>query len=168
MPLNPVVPVVSETLKLIALDSEDLSILSAHMQDAVLQVADMAYLPAERRFAAITNRFDWGAAARAEAGAGGDKQYLRHRAALRFERVLGAQVSGIDLNDKRRTLCILALQFAETSPPAGNVTIICAGGAAIRLEVECLEVELKDLGAAWAAKAKPAHGDAAAPNSKPE
>jgi Protein of unknown function (DUF2948) len=127
------------------------------MQDAVLLVGDMAYLPKERRFAAMVNRFDWQAAAKSDA----DKNYLRHRTAIRLERVLAAKVSGIDLKDKRQTLNILALQFEETAPPAGIVTLVCAGGAAIRLEVECLEVELKDLGAMWAAKAKPAHSDGA-------
>jgi hypothetical protein len=148
---------VTETLKLIALDAEDLAILSAHMQDAILHVGDMAFLPKEQRFAAIANRFDWDAAARADVKGDAGAQPLRHRTALRFERVRTARVSGIDLKDKRRTLSILALQFAETSTPAGIITIICAGDAAIRLEVECLEAELNDLGAVWAAKTRPAH-----------
>ena len=148
----------SEPLKLIALDSEDLAVVSAHMQDAVLTVADMAFLPHQRRFAALANRFDWEAAAKADAARGKDG-YMRHRAALRFERVTAAKVAGIDLKDKRRTLSILALQFEETAAPSGTLTIVCAGDAAIRLEVECLEVELKDLGAVWSAKSKPDHGD---------
>lgn len=161
-------PPVSETLKLIALDAEDLAVLSAHMQDAVLLVGDMAFLPRERRFAAIANRFDWEAATRAEARGEAGAQLRRLRAALRFERVLSAKVSGIDLKNKRHTLSILALQFTETNAPAGIVTIVCAGGGAIRLEVECLEAELKDLGAIWAAKAKPTHGETSARTTKPE
>ncbi len=46
-------------LKLIALDADDLKVISAHLQDAVLRVGDIAYLPRERRFAALGNRFDW-------------------------------------------------------------------------------------------------------------
>ena len=46
-------------LKLIALDEEDLSVVSSHLQDAVMRVSDMAYLPSQQRFAAIVNRFDW-------------------------------------------------------------------------------------------------------------
>ena len=149
-------------LKLIALDAEDLSILSAHMQDAVMKVGDMAYLPQEKRFAFIANRFDWTMADTSETP-------LRYRAALRFERVLSAKVTGIDLKDKRQTLNMLTLQFEETSAPAGIVTIICAGGAAVRLEVECMEAELKDLGAAWAAKGVPCHdADGAASAAKAE
>jgi Protein of unknown function (DUF2948) len=157
---------VSDPLKLIALDGEDLAVLSAHMQDAVLLVGDMTFLPRERRFAAIANRFDWTEAATAEADSAKPGPMLRHRAALRFERVLAAKVTGIDLKDQRQTLNILALQFAETSAPAGTVTIVCAGNAAIRLEVECLEAELKDLGAVWAAKNMPTHDDKTSANGK--
>lgn len=160
----------SDTLKLIALDAEDLGVISAHMQDAVLQVGDMAFLPKEFRFAAVANRFNWEVVAHAKPNDAAAAPYLRHRTALRFERVKSAKITGIDLRDKRQTLNILALQFDETNSPAGHVTIICAGGAAIRLDVECLEVELKDLGAVWAAKAMPAHNDVAptAPKLKPE
>lgn len=146
-------------LKLIALDAEDLGILSAHLQDAVLRVGDLAYLPGERRFAALLNRFDW---VMAERGKTPDSQarpgsLLRRRAALRFERVSAARVSGITLSDKARALSLLALQFETTAAPAGHVTLIFAGGAAIRLDVECVEAELRDLDAAWAARSAPVH-----------
>ncbi len=149
----------TDPLKLIALDAEDLSVLSAHMQDAVCQVGDMAYLQAERRYALIANRFDWSAAVKqpevaSEASSG---PFYRHRTALRFERVTAAKISGLDLRDKRRTLSLLALQFDEVTAPAGTITLFFAGGAAVRLDVECIESELKDLGAAWSASSKPAH-----------
>jgi hypothetical protein len=144
-------------LKLIALDTEDLNVLSAHLQDAVLRVADMAYLPKERRFAVILNRFDWQTAATPQPSAGLE----RRRAGLRFERVLGAKVHGIDLSDKTASLALLAVTFAPSGAPeevAGDVTLTFSGGAAIRLSVECVEAELKDLGAVWAAKRAPHHG----------
>ncbi len=145
-------------LKLIALDTEDLNVLSAHLQDAVLRVADMAYLPKERRFAVILNRFDWKTAATPQPGTGLE----RRRAGLRFERVLGAKVHGIDLSDKTASLALLAVTFAPSGGPdevAGDVTLTFSGGAAIRLSVECVEAELKDLGAVWAAKRAPHHGE---------
>ncbi len=144
-------------LKLIALDSEDLAVVSAHLQDAVINVAEMAYLKAERRFAAIANRFDW---SEALAGTRSRRRpYLRRRTGLRFEQVLGAQLSNIDLTDKKQMLNVLAIRFEPTVAPEGHVIISCAGGAAIRLHVECLEVEMKDLGAAWATRSKPQHPD---------
>ncbi len=144
-------------LKLIALDAEDLDVVSAHLQDAVVTVGEMAYLKADRRFAAIANRFDWTDAVVSRAAR--KKSYKRRRAGLRFERVLGAQVTGIDLADKRHVLSILAIRFEPTSAPEGHITIAFAGQAAIRLHVECIEAALTDLGAAWATKAKPEHPD---------
>jgi hypothetical protein len=143
-------------LKLIALDAEDLSVLSAHLQDAVLRIADIAYLPREKRFAAIANRFDWLAAGDGKAGGG---TYARRRAAMRFERVLSAQLHGIDLANKSAVLALLAISFDPAEVPEGNVTLHFADGAAIRLHVECIEAELKDLGPVWQAKSKPQHPD---------
>jgi hypothetical protein len=141
-------------LKLIALDKEDLSIVSAHLQDAVLKVADLAYLPQEKRFAAIANRFDW---AEALQDSTGSQTFARRRAALRFERVHSAKVQGLDLNNKSAVLALLAIGFEEREPPSGDVTLQFAEGAAIRLSVECIEAELRDLGPVWQAKSKPQH-----------
>ena len=82
-------------LKLIAFDADDLAVISAHLQDAVLKVGDIAYLPRERRFAAVGNRFDW-ADALTDAKAK-TRDYVRRQTALRFERVLGAKLQGIDI-----------------------------------------------------------------------
>ena len=146
-----------EELRLIALDAEDLRVLSAQLQDAVLKVEDLAYLPKERRFAMLANRFNW---AGAFTGKQRDRrQYTRHRCAVRFEQVGAARVQGIDLDDAARVLSLLAIDFEPNAEgdPSGNVTMIFAGGAAIRLEVAYIEAELRDLGAVWAAASKPEH-----------
>lgn len=146
-----------DNLKLIALDVEDLKVISAHLQDAVLKVGDMTFVPRERRFAAILNRFDWTTAL-----PGGTRRApTRRQSALRFERVLGAQVSGIDLKAGHEVLELLALQFepAGTEDPQGYLTLVFAGGGAVRLHVECIECEMKDLGPAWQARAVPKHPD---------
>lgn len=143
-------------LKLLALDADDLSVISAHVQDAILTVGDMAYRPAEHRFAAIANRFDWAAAAGTETGA---PALERRRTALRFDRVIDAKLQGIDLRAKRQALELLAIRFEETEPPGGFVTLVFAGGGAVRLTVECIEAEMRDLGAAWAALRRPEHPD---------
>jgi hypothetical protein len=141
-------------LKLLALDEEGLAIISAHLQDAVLKVGDMAYLPRAKRFAAVANRFDWAAAE----GIGTSRTSLeRRRCGIRFDRVLDAKVQGIDLKSKRQVLCLLAVQFEECDPPGGHITLVFAGGGAIRLHVECIEAELRDMGAAWKARRRPAH-----------
>lgn len=142
-------------LKLIAFDADDLAVLSAQVQDAVLRVGDIAYLPRERRFAAIANRFDW-----VDALAGsrsGKQEYTRRRAALRFERVLGAQIQGINLTHTDKVISLLALSYEPGEAPEGWVTLHFADGAAIRLHVECIEAELKDLGPVWRAMSMPKH-----------
>ena len=149
-----------DDLKLIALDEDDLNVVSAHLQDAVMRVADIAYLPQERRFAAILNRFDWGAAETAE-DSSGKPAYIRRRTAFRLERVTGARTQELDLADKKRVLNLLAVRFEPVAEgdPAGHVTLFFAAGAAIRLDVECIEAEMRDLGGAWTTKSKPVHAD---------
>lgn len=141
-----------EDLKLIALDPEDLRVLSCHLQDAVIRIGDMAYLKSEMRFAAIANRFDWERAADE-----GGEAYQRRRSGVRFERVKSARVQGLDLQQKDQVLALLALTFEAGDEPSGAITLHFAGGAGVRLEVECIEAELRDLGAVWRARSRPAH-----------
>ena len=143
-------------LKLAALDGEDLSILSAHLQDAVIRVVDMAYLPTEHRFALIANRFDWHKAQKNNGGAP-VTSYERRRTALQFARVLGAQVQNISQNNKAAVIELLAIQYEADDPPAGHIVLTFAGGGAVRLHVECIEVEMCDLGPAWQTKNLPEH-----------
>lgn len=146
-------------LKLIALDNDDLAVISAHLQDAVVRIGDMAYLPRKKRFAAVLNRFDW-LGALAAANSGRSKASERRRAGLRFERVMKARISGIDVKKASTFLELLSVTFTGTGAedPAGKVRLDFAGGGAIELEVECIEAELKDLGAAWRARRVPNHG----------
>jgi hypothetical protein len=141
-------------LKLLAFDAEDLAVVAAHLQDAVVQVGDLAWRPQDRRFVALVNRFDW-----AKALSCGREPFERRRAALRVERVLKAQIQGIDLKRPKQVLSLLTVQFTArgAEDPAGELTLLFAGGAAIRLDVECIEAVIEDLGAAWRARRKPEH-----------
>lgn len=142
-------------VKLIALDAEDLGVLSANLQDAIVRVSDMAFLPREHRFALLCNRFDAAEQTSRKRG----RAYTRRRAGLRFERVLAAQHTGLSLAGKQDFLVLLAATWEPMagSEPEGYVTLTFAGGGAVRLHVECIEAELKDLGAAWETSLKPAH-----------
>lgn len=141
-------------LKLLALDEEDLRVVSAHLQDAVLKVGDIAYRPVEKRFVVTMNRFVW------EKAGGGLRRraFERRRSVLHFDRVLGVKAGGLDQRKKGEVLELLAIRFAPAREPTGTIELVFAGGAAIRLEVECIEAQLTDLGAAWETRAKPAHG----------
>ena len=142
-----------ELLKLIALDQEDLAVLSAHTQDAIVKVADVIWRPREGRLVIGLNRFDW------EAAVADSPQYQRRRAALRFDRVTAFKCRSVNPVDRDVVLNLLAIEFVENDPPAGVITLTFSGGAALRLDVECLEAELADLGPAWATAARPAHED---------
>jgi hypothetical protein len=135
-------------LKLLALDSEDLDVISATTQDAVVRVGDMGFAKADSRFALLMNRFAWEE---------GGKTRQRKRAALHFDRVTDVKVAGINTEAVDGVLELLAIRFTETDVPSGTVELAFAGGGTVRLEVEVLEARLQDLGAAWAAKATPAH-----------
>lgn len=152
MPKNTVMSdAAAEPLKLIALDGDDLAIVSAHLQDAVLKMSDIVFRPAERRFALALRRFDW------EGAATGARR--RRLTALHFERVTSARSTGIDAAAPDVVLNLLAITFAERDAPAGDLTLHFSDGAAIRLDVECIECQMKDLGPVWEAVAIPGHPD---------
>jgi hypothetical protein len=141
-----------EPLKFIALDKEDLAVVSTHLQDAVVKVADVHWRPQEKRLVLAIDRFDWPAAV------GEAPELRRCRSALRFERVLACKCNRhVNPAGKEDVLHLLAVEFEETSPPAGVVTMTFSGGPQLRLEVECLEAELADLGPSWPTTICPAH-----------
>lgn len=140
-----------DLLRLAAIDEEDLAVISAHVQDAVLHVGDMRYLPAERRFAIAMNRFIW------EVADGGNPRYQRRRACVTFDRVNRARTRGIDRDRPEAALELLAMRFQATDSPAGLVTLVFAGGGAVQLSVEVIEARLADLCAAWPTTVKPSH-----------
>ena len=140
-----------DPLKFVVLDEEDLEVVSTHLQDAVVKVSDVHWRPQEKRLVVAVNRFDW------EGATNGNHEYRRRRAALRFERVLSCKCRDISPAGKDAVLNLLAVEFSETDEPAGVVTLTFSGGAALRLEVECLEAELADLGPTWITAACPVH-----------
>jgi hypothetical protein len=144
-----------DELKLVALDRDDIEVVSTHVQDALVRVADIFWQPREHRFVMALNRFDWVTAADPKAGR--KPEYRRCRTALRFERVISCKYRGLDQSDKDARLNLLAVEFAGHDAPAGLVTLTFSGGGVIRLEVECLEAELADLGEIFVADACPNH-----------
>ncbi len=140
-----------DLLKLVALDNDDIEVLSAHVQDSVVKIGDVLWHPADKRVIIVINRFDWESAQSAE------PPFRRRRAALRFERVNAFKCRNVACSDKDTVLNLLAVEFAPTDAPAGHVTLVCSGGAALRLDVACLEAELVDLGPVWATAACPVH-----------
>ncbi len=140
-------------LKLVALDPDDLKVLSTCCQDAVLKVGDLQYLGTEKRFMLSLNRFVWEAAELQK------QSYERRKSVLHFERVESVQVQGIERKEKERVLSLLAATFEPDEEPGGTIELVFAGDGAVRLKVECIEAQLCDMPAAWETKSRPAHAD---------
>ncbi len=139
-------------LKLVALDDQDLGIVSAHVQDAVMKIGDLQFMPTAKRFVLTMNRFVW------EAKSGLFRQHNeRRQAVLHFDRVLGAKTNGIPRDKPAEILSLLAISFIEISKPSGIVELIFSGGGTIMLDVECIEARLADIGGAWEATSRPIH-----------
>jgi hypothetical protein len=138
-----------QNLKLVALDREGLEVISAHVQNTCIKRSDMAWLPRERRFVVAGMRYDWVGAKTGPAE--------RVSSVLRFDRVL--RVSQLGLGEKTRedVINLLAVSFEKTDPPAGMIILAFADGALLRLEVECVEAELRDMGFRQAATACSGH-----------
>jgi Protein of unknown function (DUF2948) len=142
-----------EPLKFVVLDRDDLEVVSTHLQDATVRVADVRWRPEERRLVLAIDRFDWPSAV------GDQPAFRRCRSALRFERVSACKCKHVNPAGKEEVLNLLAVEFEETDAPAGIVTLTFSGGPQLRVEVECLEAELADIGPSWETAARPAHLD---------
>ena len=139
-------------LKLLALDTEDLAIISAHVQDSVFKTKDMAFSPKGRQFSLAVNRFVWEEAVRSA------KSFERRRAALVFKRVSAVRVAGIDRAKVDEVQDLLAIRCTPNGEgPDGTVELTLAGGRAVALDVECIELQLADIGGAWETEHRPDH-----------
>lgn len=141
----------SGMLKLMAEDTADLDIIAAAVQDALLRVGDISYDKKARRFAALLNRFRWERAD--EKG-----PFERVRSALSFESVLAVRSRKVRMDSPDAVASLLSIGFTpDAEPPGGEVRLVFAGGGEIALQVECLDVLLMDMGAAWRTPRRPDH-----------
>jgi hypothetical protein len=136
---------------LAAEDAEDLDVISAKLQDAVARVGDLVWLPKQRRFAGLFNRFKW-----ENARKDGD---VRVRAGLHFDAVLAVQSHNVMRGASDAVVSLLAIRFtpAGGEDPGGTVHLEFAGGGGIRLVVECIDAGLADVSGDWAARGRPDH-----------
>jgi DUF2948 family protein len=127
-------------LKLIALDPDDLAVISAHVQDACVQTSDIIWRQDEKRLVVGLNRLDW------EQTFDGETAPRRLIAALRFDRVLACKSRNIDAKAAEALLELVGIEFCPGEAPGGCALLLFSNGGALRLDVECLECELTDLG----------------------
>ena len=134
-------------LKLSALDADDLGVISAAVQDALVAVRDCAYFKDEKRFVLLLNRFQW------EADPAIDSAYSRTHSALVFNEVTAVRHHNIPLGEPDRMLELLAITLENDR----SVALRFAAGRAIRLEIGRLACHLGDVGEPWPTPWKPAH-----------
>ena len=132
--------------RLLAQDPEDLEVISAAMQDAVLKVGDIVYEPRARRLTVAFNRYRW------EAGGG-----ERVRCGLQLAGVLKVETRKVRRGAKDAVLELLAMTFTPGDAPGGVVTLNFAGGGDLRAAVECVEAVLADFSQPWPTRRTPAH-----------
>jgi hypothetical protein len=142
-------------LQLMALDGEDLQVISTLVQDAVLPATEMTWDRGRRRFALLLNRFRW-----EDGGATAQRRnHERVQSVLVIEDVLSVATQGVRQGDKDVILSLLSLSFEAGEDGMGRIELTLAGDGAIALEVEALEVTLKDVTRPYAApsRARPSH-----------
>ena len=144
LPLSPPGP-----LKLRARDADDLAVISACLQDAVVPVKDMTYLAGENRFALVANRFRWEQAGGAPVEG---RIYERVHAGVCFDGVASVRQSGLDQMRRSQILSLLALTGGD-----GFIELAFSAGVAIRLEVSKIMCHLEDLDEPWPTQWRPAH-----------
>lgn len=144
-------------LALIVEDADDLGVLSALLQDAVLAVSDMRYVAKRREFGLLLNRFRWEDKPAAERAG---RPYERVRCLLVFNDVLGVRSQGVDAQDSDTILSLLSVSFVPGEDGMGRVILTLAGDGAVELEVEALNATARDVTRPYAAPSRkaPSHG----------
>ena len=141
-----------KNLKLIARTEEDMRVVSAHLQDSIASIADIANLKKNKIFLMQLNRFMW-----EDVEKGVFRKNKRIRTILKFENVLTVKSRNIEHLKKDKFLDFLAIETNITPDNNYEMKIIFAGDSIIRIISEVIEVTLDDQGEAWDTKNKPKH-----------
>lgn len=142
-------------LKLVAFDDDDLKLIAAHAQDAVIKIGDLAFQPQQKQFVIPMNRFAWEREKKPRFFH--RSRHQRHQSVLHFSRVFSVRSIGVDKRKPAEIISLLTIHFVRTEPPAGRIELVFSGNAALSLDVECIEARLADTGAAWETSGLPRH-----------
>jgi hypothetical protein len=140
------------SLKLRAEDADDLAVISACVQDALISVRDLTYERGEHRFTLVVNRFRW--EGNPEAGNGEAAAFERTHAAIVFSGVNGVSYRGFRRSEEDRILSLLAIRPGDK---AGTIDLEFAGGATVRLKTAAIRVRVADIGEPWPTAWQPDH-----------
>jgi len=139
-------------LKLLANNTNDLKVISAHLQDSILTTKNIANLKKNRLFLLEFNRFMW-----EDIEKGILRKNKRIRSILKIDNVISVQSKNINQENKDRFLEFLTIEVDENSRNNYNLNLIFAGDALIKITVEVIEVYLDDQGEPWESKTEPKH-----------
>tara|TARA_Y100001970_G_C14185265_1_gene832217 strand:- start:359 stop:802 length:444 start_codon:yes stop_codon:yes gene_type:complete len=143
-----------KNLKLIAKTNEDLRVISAHLQDSIVSISDIANLKKNRIFLMQLNRFMW-----EDVEKGVFRKNKRIRTILKFENVIEVKSKNINQKKKDRFLDFLAIETLQMPDKNYEMNLIFSGDIILKVIVEAIEVTLDDQGAPWDSKNKPKHKD---------
>ena len=141
-----------KNLKLIARTEEDLRVVSAHLQDSIASISDIANLKKNKIFLMQLNRFMW-----EDVEKGVFRKNKRIRTIIKFENVLEVHSKNINQSKKDKFLDFLAIESSTMPDNNYEMKIIFAGDSIIRVVSEVIEVTLDDQSEAWDTKNKPKH-----------
>tara|TARA_B100001989_G_scaffold252599_1_gene235277 strand:- start:1585 stop:2025 length:441 start_codon:yes stop_codon:yes gene_type:complete len=143
---------VKRNLKLIGKTVEDLKVISAHLQDSIVHLKDIAHLKKNRIFLIQLNRFMW-----EDIEKGVFRKSKRIRTVLKFDHVIEVKSKRISQKPEDKFLDFLALETTLKKDESYEVKLIFAGDSIIRIKSEVLEVTLDDQGKPWETKNEPKH-----------
>jgi hypothetical protein len=135
-------------LKLRAEDAEDIGVIAACLQDALIPFGDMKFFPDEARFMLVANRFRW---ENLSARSGAEK-YERVNCGICFDGVKAVRCRGIEQKKPGDLLEILTIVAEDDS-----LTLVFAGDAVIRFEIDRVHCRLEDFGESWPTQWRPQH-----------
>jgi Protein of unknown function (DUF2948) len=139
--------------KLRAEDADDLAVISACLQDALVAVRDLAFVQQDRTFVMVANRFRWEQASRSARGEAG---YQRTLCGITFGAVAGVSYHGFRRSEDERILSLLAIRRGSDGEE-NAIQLEFSGGAAIRLEIDRILCHVQDLGEPWPTPWQPSH-----------
>ena len=141
-----------KNLKLIAKTEEDLKVVSAHLQDAIANISDVANLKKNRIFLMQLNRFMW-----EDVEKGVFRKNKRIRTILKFENVIKVHAKNINQSKGDKFLDFLAIETNQMIDNNYEMKIVFAGDSILKIIAEVIEVTLDDQGKAWDTKNIPKH-----------
>ena len=141
-----------KNLKLIARTVEDLRVVSAHLQDAIVNINDIANLKKNKILLLQLNRFMW-----EDVEKGLLRKNKRIRTILKFENVIKVKSRNINLASKDKFLDFLTIETNQMTDNNYEMKILFAGDSILKVTAEVIEVTLDDQGEAWDTKNKPKH-----------